>query len=94
MNDWPVTTGALELGDLPLSRGQVLRDARLGYQTHGTLNAAGDNAVVFPTSYTATHDDEARAVGPDGLFDPDRWYVVICDQFGNGVSSSPADDPS
>ncbi|MGZ6827968.1 MAG: alpha/beta fold hydrolase [Mycobacteriales bacterium] len=94
MTDWPVTTGALELGDLPMSRGEVLRDARLGYQTHGTLNAAGDNAIVFPTSYTATHDGEAWAVGPDGLFDPDRWYVVICDQFGNGVSSSPADDPS
>lgn len=91
---WPVTGGVLELGDLPLDSSEVLRGARLGWQAHGTLNAAGDNAVVFPCSYTATHDDEAWAVGPDGLFDPDRWFVVIPDQFSNGVSSSAADDPA
>lgn len=90
---WPVTGGVLELGDLAVDKGEVLRDARLGWQAHGTLNAAGDNAVVFPCSYTATHDDEAWAVGPDSLFDPGRWYVVIPDQFSNGVSSSAADDP-
>jgi homoserine O-acetyltransferase len=91
---WPVTGGVLELGSLALSRGEVLRDARLGWQAHGTLNTAGDNAIVFPCSYTATHDDEAWAVGPEGLFDPERWFVVIPDQFSNGVSSSAADDPN
>ena len=90
-SDWPVDSGVLELGDLTVERGGTIAGARIGWQAHGTLNAAGDNAVVVPTSYTATHDDEAWMVGPDGLFDPARWYVVIVDQFSNGVSSGAAD---
>ncbi len=88
---WPVETGVLELGDLAVERGGTIHDARLGWQAHGRLNAAGDNAIVVPTSYTATHDDEAWLVGPDGLLDPERWYVVIVDQFSNAVSSGAAD---
>jgi homoserine O-acetyltransferase len=88
---WPVHTGVLELGDLPVERGGVIRDCRLVYQTHGVLNAAGDNAIVYPCSYTAAHDDEAWLIGPDKILDPERWYIVIPDLFGNGVSSSPAD---
>jgi homoserine O-acetyltransferase len=91
--DWPVETGVLELGDLTVERGGTIRGARLGWQAHGRLNDAGDNAIVVPTSYTATHDDEAWLMGPDGLFDPARWYVVFVDQFSNGVSSGAADTP-
>ena len=76
-----------------MAKGGVLHDARLGWQAHGTLNAAGDNAIVYPCSYGATHDDEAWAVGPDALFDAERWFIVIPDQFSNAVSSSAADDP-
>ena len=34
------TEGLLSLGDFPLRKGGVIRDARLGWRTHGTLNAA------------------------------------------------------
>jgi homoserine O-acetyltransferase len=91
--DWPVETGTAQLGDLAVERGGTIASAHVGWQAHGVLNAAGDNAVVVPTSYTATHDDEAWLVGPDGLLDPGRYYVVIVDQFSNGVSSGAADTP-
>ena len=27
---------------------------------------------------------------PDGVLDPTRWFIVIPDMFGNGLSSSPS----
>ena len=93
MSTWPITDGVLELGDLEVERGGTIRDARLSWQTHGTLNVAKDNVIVYPCSYTATHDDLAELVGPDLVLDPERWFIVITDMFSNGVSSSAADDP-
>jgi homoserine O-acetyltransferase/O-succinyltransferase len=91
--DWPVRDGVLDLGDLPAERGGVIRGARLSWQAHGTLNAAGDNAIVYPCSYGADHDELAWLIGPDGVLDPGRWFIVIPDMFSNGLSSSAADDP-
>ncbi|WP_148613091.1 alpha/beta fold hydrolase [Nocardioides rubriscoriae] len=91
MRSWPVTEGVLELGDLEVERGGVIRDARLAWQAHGTLNAAKDNVIVHPCSYTATHDDLAELIGPDLVLDPERWFIVVPDMFSNGLSSSAAD---
>jgi homoserine O-acetyltransferase len=82
-----------ELGDLEVERGGVIRDARLVWQTHGTLSAARDNVIVYPCSYTAQHDDLSWLIGPDGILDPTRWFVVVPDMFSNGLSSSAADVP-
>jgi homoserine O-acetyltransferase/O-succinyltransferase len=79
-----------ELGDVSLQSGQVLRRGRLAYAAFGTLNAARDNAVLFPTFYTGTHADNAPLVAPGRALDPERWFVVIPNLIGNGVSSSPS----
>jgi homoserine O-acetyltransferase/O-succinyltransferase len=89
--DWPVQDGVLELGDLPAERGGVIHDARLAWQAHGSLSAAGDNVIIYPCSYTAGHEDEAWLIGPDGVLDPTRWFIVVPDMFSNGVSSGAAD---
>jgi len=86
--DWPVTRGVLELGDLKVERGGAIGSARLAWQAHGTLAPGGDNAVVYPCSYGATSDDLTWLIGPDGVLDPTRWFVVIPDMFSGGVSSS------
>ena len=88
---WPVTTGVLELGDLDVERGGTIRDARLAWQAHGTLNGARDNVIVYPCSYTATSDDLSWLIGPDGVLDPTRWFIVVPDMFSNGRSSSASD---
>src|ERR1044071_7931146 len=77
-------------GDLPLQSGAVLRNARLAFTTHGTLNAAGDNCIVFPTYYTGTHAGNERLIGPGRVLDPERYFIVIPNMFGNGLSSSPS----
>lgn len=93
MGSWSVTEGVLKLGDTEVERGGVIRDARLTWQAHGTLNAARDNVIVYPCSYTATHEDLADLIGPDLVLDPTRWFIVVPDMFSNGLSSSAADDP-
>jgi homoserine O-acetyltransferase len=88
---WPVSEGTFELGDLEVERGGVIAGARLAWQAHGTLSSARDNVIVYPTSYGASHDDQSWLIGPDGILDPERWFVVIPDMFSNGVSSGAAD---
>lgn len=90
---WPVAGGVFELGDVPVERGGVIRDAKLSWQAHGTLSPARDNVIVYPCSYTATHDDLSWLIGPDGILDPGRWFVVIPDMFANGLSSGPTTTP-
>ncbi len=87
---WPVADGVFDLGDLPLHRGGTLPGARVAWRAHGTLSAARDNAVLFPTSFGAHHSDLEWLIGPDGILDPNRWFVVIPGMFGNGMSSSPS----
>jgi homoserine O-acetyltransferase len=61
------------------------------WQAHGTLNDARDNVIVYPCSYTASHEDLAWLIGPDSVLDPARWFIVVPDMFANGLSSSAAD---
>src|SRR6202043_2436364 len=77
-------------GDLVLQSGTRIPAARLSWKAHGTLSAAGDNVIVYPTSYGAQHPDLEWLIGPDGVLDPARWFIVIPDMFGNGLSSSPS----
>jgi len=88
-----MTEGVFELGDLEVQRGGIIRDAKLAWQTHGTLNSARDNVIVYPCSYAATHSDLSWLIGPDGILDPTRYFIVVPDMFSNGLSSSAADVP-
>ncbi len=87
-------TRYFELGDLELQSGEVLREARLAYATRGTLSPQRDNAVLFPTFYTGTHHDNLKLVQLGRALDPARWFVVVPNLFGNGLSSSPSNHPS
>lgn len=91
--EWPTATGIFEAGDLQLRSGEVLHEARLSWKAHGTLSAARDNVVLYPCSYSAQHTDLEWLIGPDGILDPTRWFIVIPDMLGNGLSSSPSNTP-
>jgi homoserine O-acetyltransferase len=79
-----------DAGPVTLESGQVLSDARLAYTVHGTLNAAGDNAILLPTFYGGTHADVTYLIGPEQALDPTRYCIVVPNMFGNGISSSPS----
>jgi homoserine O-acetyltransferase/O-succinyltransferase len=88
--NWPTRQGIYEAGDLVLQSGARIPNARLSWKTHGTLSPAADNVIVYPTSYGAQHPDLEWLIGPDKVLDPTRWFIVIPDMFGNGLSSSPS----
>ncbi|MPS47578.1 alpha/beta fold hydrolase [Methylobacillus sp.] len=80
----------IHLGTLPLSQGGVLEDAKLVYATWGRLNSDGTNVVLLPTYYTGTHDSYRPWIGSHSALDPDRWFIISPNLFGNGLSSSPS----
>ena len=82
-----------ELGDVTLQSGVTLPDAMLAYKTWGSLNARGDNAIVMPTFYTGTHVRNEGYLRAVPALDPERWFIVSINMFGNGLSSSPSNTP-
>lgn len=82
--------GVFELGDVSLQSGATLKSAQITYATHGKLNAAGDNAIVFPTHYTGRHDNNEWLIAEGMALDPERYFVIVPNMFGNGLSTSPS----
>ena len=79
-----------DLGDLKLENGSVIHDCNLGYRTLGTLNAAKSNAVLYPSWFTGKSGDIAAELGPGKYVDTSKYFVIVVDSLGNGVSCSPS----
>ena len=78
------------LGDLKLRSGAVIHDFRLGYRTFGQLNAAKSNAILWPTWLGGKTQELMQFIGPDKVVDSTKYFVVLVDAIGNGVSTSPS----
>jgi homoserine O-acetyltransferase len=81
------------LGDLLLESGEVLRDCRQSYVTHGTLSPAKDNVILVCASITGTHHRLDFLIGPGKALDTRRFFIVATDALGNGLSTSPSNSP-
>lgn len=77
-----------DLGDFTLSCGATLRGARLAYKTYGTLSENRDNAIVYPTWYSGRHWENEWLIGEGMALDPARYFVIVPNMLGNGLSSS------
>ncbi len=82
-----------DLGDVVLQRGATLRGCKLAYKTFGTLSAAKDNVIVYPTWYSGQHYDNEWLIGPGRALDPAKYFIIIPNMIGNGLSSSPSNTP-
>ena len=78
------------LGDLRLESGEAIVDYRQSYVTHGAPNAARSNAILVCPALTATHHRLDFLIGAGKALDPARWFVVVADPIGNGLSTSPS----
>ena len=78
------------LNDFRLQCGLVWPRANLAYKTYGNLNSDRSNVILYPTSYGAQHMDIDWLIGPDRILDPTRYFIVIPNMFGNGLSTSPS----
>ena len=90
MTDYDV----FELGDVRLSTGQTLRAAKLAYKTYGTLNEDKSNAIVYPTWYSGQHQDNEWLIGEGMALDPSKYFIIVPNMLGNGLSSSPSNTPA
>ena len=82
-----------ELTDVALQSGVSLPRVELAYKTYGELNPARDNVVLMPTFYGADHVDTEAMIGAGRALDPARYFIVVPNLFGNGLSSSPSNTP-
>ncbi len=79
-----------DLGSTRLQRGLTLPKAHIAYKTYGTLAADKSNVILYPTSYGAHHMDIDWLIGRERVLDPERYFIVIPNQLGNGLSTSPS----
>ena len=86
MNDYSI----FEAGNILLQSGRTLRGGQLAYKTYGTLNAEKSNAILYMTSFAAHHYDVDWLIGAGKALDTEKYFVVVPNLFGNGLSSSPS----
>jgi homoserine O-acetyltransferase len=80
----------INIGDLKLTSGAVLRDCKLSYRIFGKLNQAGTNAVLLPTFFNGSSEYWNTNVGKDRAIDTSIFMGIAVDAFGAGGSSSPS----
>ncbi len=82
--------------------GRIIKNAKLGYETFGKLNAAGDNAILICHYFSGNShcagryrkDDAAPGywdaiIGPGKPIDTDRFFVVSADTLSNLGAKDP-----
>ena len=99
--DEPGRRQFLDIGPLRLEAGGRLAAVRLAYETWGTLNEAGDNAILVLHALTGDSHVTGPAgpghptpgwwstlVGPGAPIDTDRWFVVAPNVLGGCQGST------
>src|SRR5882724_1696880 len=82
--------------------GKAIKNVRVGYETYGTLNAAGDNAIFVPHFFTGNSHAAGKYKATDaaaGYWDPiigagkpidtDKYFVISADALVNLNTKDP-----
>src|ERR1700742_5336411 len=89
------TAATWTFATLPLQFGGSFGPVTLAYETWGTLNSTGDNAILITHALTGNthahdpeHPDTARdawwnpLIGPGCFFDTDRYFIICSNVLG------------
>lgn len=82
------------LGEAKLQSGATLPNAFLAYKTYGRLNERKNNVIVYPTAFGDTHAQNEWLIGPGKALDPEKYFIIVPNLLGNGLSSSPGNTPA
>ena len=77
------------LGNIKLLSGKILNSAQLVYKTYGKLNKDHSNVIILPTFYTGSHVRNEGFIGKNRAINPNKYFIISINMFGNGLSSSP-----
>ena len=77
------------LGDFQLESGEILNNAQLAYAMHGKLNDAKDNVILFTIMFSGTSKNMEHYIGSGKALDPDKYCIILPNQLGGGISTSP-----
>lgn len=81
----------IDIGDLELEEGGTIPNCKLAVSLCGMLNDAKDNAILIPTWYSGTSKImEEVYIGEGRALDPTKYFIIIVNQIGNGLSTSPS----
>src|SRR5688572_18114223 len=72
-----------DLGEFHFEAGGSIPNLRMSYVTHGQLNAAKDNAILFLHGFAANHHAPDHLVGPGKALDTDKYFIISPDELGN-----------
>lgn len=87
----PGTEGSYQIGPFAFENGQRLDSMKVGFVTHGQLNARRDNAVLLLPGTTNTRHSADGYIGPANAFDPEHHFIIAFEAIGAGTSSKPSD---
>lgn len=73
--DGPVEKKTFALTSLTTGGGKTIPNVRVGYETYGTLNAAGDNAIFVPHFFSGTSHAAGKYKPADAA--PGYWDSII-----------------
>ena len=82
------------LGDFSLECGKTLANCQLAYSCFGELNEDKTNAVVFTVMFSGTNKAMEKYIGKGRALDPEKYFIVVPNQLGSGLSTSPHNAPS
>ncbi|MDM0110836.1 alpha/beta fold hydrolase [Variovorax sp. J22R133] len=71
-----------QLGELKLENGAVIPNLKMSYVTHGKLNAAKDNAILFLHGFGGNHHNIDHHIGPGRALDTDKFFIICTDSLG------------
>jgi homoserine O-acetyltransferase/O-succinyltransferase len=93
---------AFELPGYTTVGGKSIKNVRVGYETYGKLNAAGDNAIFVAHFYSGTSHAAGKykptdaaagywdsIIGPGKPIDTNRFFVVSADTLSNLNTKDP-----
>jgi homoserine O-acetyltransferase len=67
----------------------------LAYAIFGELSAARDNAILVTTCFSGTSKIMEQAyIGAGRALDPSKYFIIVVNQIGNGLSTSPHNVPA
>lgn len=71
-----------DLGEFEFEGGGKIPNLRMSYVTHGKLNAAKDNAILFQHGFGGNHHLFDHMIGPGRPLDTDKYFIICPDSLG------------